>query len=85
MKGQVVLPPPPVALAIRRASSIPDDLRTLRAAGLTQTELQQQLGVDRVTLFRWQKGTHAPKTPEVFCCIQEWAESVRRLQQQSSS
>jgi transcriptional regulator with XRE-family HTH domain len=82
---QVVLPPPPVAAGVRLASSTSEDLKTLRAAGLTQQELQLRLGVDRVTLYRWEQGTHAPKTPELWCTIRLWAESVRRLQQPSQS
>jgi transcriptional regulator with XRE-family HTH domain len=70
---------------VRLASSTQDDIRTLRAAGLTQQELQRRLGVDRVTLYRWELGTHAPKTPELWCTIYLWAESVRRLQQPSQS
>ena len=59
------------------ASSTPGTLQLLRVVGLSQQEIQQQLGVDRVTLYRWEQGTHAPMTPELFCTLFVWDEPVR--------
>jgi DNA-binding transcriptional regulator YiaG len=43
------LPPPSLAAAIRRD------------CGVTQRELAEALGVDRVTVARWEIGEHVPR------------------------
>lgn len=42
------LPPPRMARAIREA------------AGVSQTRLAQELGVDRMTVARWENGSRSP-------------------------
>lgn len=40
----------------------PEDARAIRLrAGVAQTRLAQELGVDRVTVARWERGTRHPR------------------------
>lgn len=65
------------------AGSIQEDIQTLRQAGLPQDEIARRLGVDRITLWRWERGLYAPRMPELWCIAHLWAEQVRQRQSQS--
>jgi len=74
-------PQPPIPAALDMVQHIPDDIRTLRQAGITQAEMQRVLGVHRFSLNRYEKGKCRPRHPIVFAVLHLWAEQVRQRSQ----
>ena len=84
--GKVLVAYPPVAAAVQRASLIPQWIQGISVGqGLSHTYVSEQLGVGRMSLYRWAMGTHAPMTPEVTYCIELWFQRVQELQQRLRS
>ncbi len=59
-------------------------IKGIRAAGYTQDQMATYLGVGRVSLWRWERGTHAPMMPEVRDVLFAWYDELARQQLSSS-
>jgi len=75
------LPAPPIAEALEKVGGIPEDIRTLRRAGITQAELQRVCGPDRISFYRYERGVQQPKELVVGFLLSLWAERVRQQSQ----
>ena len=75
------LPAPPVLEALTRTGRLPEHIRTLRQAGISQAQMQQVAGPNRISLYNYEHGITQPRDPVVFVIFELWAEAVRQQSQ----
>jgi len=68
---------PTITEAIAELERVPEDLRCLREAGITQAQLARGLGVGQSTVCMWAKGQRVPSAL-MLRAIQLAAERLRR-------
>ena len=84
--GEMFLLPPAVqlldslqALALKVESPTPGHIVALRKAlGMTQTEFGRKLHVDKITVYRWERGAVTPKPESVAAIERLRAKYARR-------
>ncbi len=67
----------PVVDATLAVSNVSEDLKLILKQGITKTELAQQLGVSRITIFNWLKGRCHPEQPFQIMTIYLCAKRIR--------
>lgn len=66
----------------RRRLPVPDDRRGIRiAAGISQAELGDALGVSRASVARWENGSRDPSRKFAG----SYADALRRMQEDAAS
>lgn len=80
---KVIVPPPPYTEGLLFADQMMSFPSALRDIGVPQEEICERLGVDRVTLYRWQSRLYAPHLIEVVCTGHLWAEHARQQRSRS--
>jgi DNA-binding transcriptional regulator YiaG len=64
--------------SISRVMKLPEDITLIRErVGINRSQLARILGVSRVEVSHWEKGTRAPREPLIVLSLISWADLLR--------
>jgi len=69
---------PVVAAATMEVLNVSQDVKLIREMGrVSRTQMSRELGISRMTVYRYEMGDTLPAEPIVLRAIQIWAQRLR--------